>query len=217
MPSRTTLTLLFAWLTGMTGCAGTSVVRSTDTHGVASIPPAQIRGPYVPAGTEFTVLLDQPIDTQTSRVGDTFTARLETPLRTPEGITLIPVGSTVTGKIAALQGGRRPLIVLDFQSVQSSVGEIPIHVAVRQAERIVYRSEERIPQPPAARYTGSAVYEPTHGAPYQHSLGPTGGGYAVPTYVGPPRQARLETDARLRLVLTRPLLPPGSSMVPERP
>jgi hypothetical protein len=118
----------------------------------------------------------------------------------------------VTGRVAELDWGRRPLIRLEFSTIESNLGSLPLNVAVQDADRIVYRGEERVALPPVRRNTGTAVFEPTFGRAYQHSLGSPGGGYGVPTYIGHPREALLQTDAWIRLVLTRPLLPPGTTV-----
>jgi hypothetical protein len=63
-----------------------------------------LKGPVltVPAGTAFTVSLQQPISTQINKVGDLIEAMVETPL-TAENKIILPKGSRVKGTIAGIR------------------------------------------------------------------------------------------------------------------
>jgi hypothetical protein len=63
-----------------------------------------LKGPVltVPAGTAFTVSLQQPISTQINKVGDPIEALVETPLTTENKI-ILPKGSMVKGSVVGIR------------------------------------------------------------------------------------------------------------------
>ncbi len=59
-----------------------------------------------PAGTELTIRMEEAVDTDRNRVGDTFRASLDQPLEV-DGRTVVPRGAQVTGRVAyAKESGR---------------------------------------------------------------------------------------------------------------
>jgi hypothetical protein len=210
MTPRGTLALTLALVAG--GCGGTAVVRATGSTRVRAVSADQIQGAYVPAGTEFVVRMNEQVSTQGSRVGQPFSATLQTPLREPGGAVLVPPGATVSGHVAGLQWGRLPVIWLAFESIESPGGSLPLEVAVRGAERITLRGPARVALLPSHDNVGTAIFEPTFGAPYQNTLGEPNGGYGRPPFFGHPLEAVLPPQAWIRLVLTRPLLARGSTV-----
>lgn len=56
----------------------------------------------IPAGTEITAALTQPLSSKTAKPGDTFTATLSEPI-VVRGKTVIPAGATVAGKVVDAQ------------------------------------------------------------------------------------------------------------------
>jgi hypothetical protein len=74
-----------------------------DANIITSVPdvPGQIN-----EGTALRARLQNALSTQDTKVGDTFLAELVQPV-TQHGVVLIPVGSQIRGRIAAVHGGRR--------------------------------------------------------------------------------------------------------------
>jgi len=60
----------------------------------------------VPAGTEVSVVLQTGLDTKSTRAGDPFTARVETPI-VINGDVAIPQGAFVTGHVTLAEGAGR--------------------------------------------------------------------------------------------------------------
>jgi hypothetical protein len=56
----------------------------------------------VPKGTEISATVGQTLATDTSKVGDTFAASLTTPIEV-EGMTVIPKGAKVTGRVVKVK------------------------------------------------------------------------------------------------------------------
>jgi hypothetical protein len=64
----------------------------------------------VAAGTRIRVRMNETISSKTARIGDRFTATVTEPVYSTTGVVVIPVGSTVTGRVdsvkAAAKGGK---------------------------------------------------------------------------------------------------------------
>ena len=76
---------------------------SADADIVTSVP----SGPnQLPQGTTLTVSLDQQLSTATTQPGAIFSARVVQPVMKNSRI-VIPVGSTVTGRVTSVSAGRR--------------------------------------------------------------------------------------------------------------
>ena len=74
-----------------------------DANIVTSVPdvPGQVN-----EATALRARLQNPLSTESTRVGDTFLAELVQPV-TQHGVVLIPVGSQIRGRVSAVHGGRR--------------------------------------------------------------------------------------------------------------
>jgi hypothetical protein len=72
----------------------------------------------VPTGTIFRTRMNQTISSRTARVGDTFTATVTEPVYSSNGVVVVPVGSTLTGRVnmvrAADKGGKPGQIDASF-------------------------------------------------------------------------------------------------------
>jgi hypothetical protein len=85
---------------------------SVSTLGAVNNPDALIvtevpMGPNeLPIGTRLNGTLQQPISTKTTQQGSRFTATLTTEV-SRNGVVLLPVGTTVYGRISRVHGGRR--------------------------------------------------------------------------------------------------------------
>ncbi|MES2220176.1 MAG: hypothetical protein V4587_04335 [Acidobacteriota bacterium] len=78
--------------------------QQADDSGIVINVPS---GPHqLPEGTTLTVSLNQALSTSTTQPGTIFSARLLTPV-TKNNRIVIPVGSTVTGRVTSVTEGRR--------------------------------------------------------------------------------------------------------------
>jgi len=64
------------------------------------------RAGEISSGTELRTTLDTRLSTETSRVGDTFTATLVQPVQDGNGNTVIPAGARVQGEVTEVQKGK---------------------------------------------------------------------------------------------------------------
>ena len=80
-------------------------------------PPAKVT---VPAGTQLSVRLNDPLDSERNRVGDSFHGSLSSPI-VLDGETVIPAGADVVGRVANVQSAGRfagnSLLTLELTSV----------------------------------------------------------------------------------------------------
>lgn len=93
------------------------------TPSVAPTPPPPPPPPQkvtIPAGTQLTVRLNEPLDSEKNQVGDTFHGGLGAPI-VIDAQTAIPTGTEVTGRVAAVQSAGRfagsSLLTLELTSL----------------------------------------------------------------------------------------------------
>ncbi len=83
-------------------------------------PPPKPQKVTIPPGTQLTVRLNEPLDSERNQVGDTFRGTLGAPIVIDDE-TVIPVGADVTGRVAAVQSAGRfagsSLLTLDLTSL----------------------------------------------------------------------------------------------------
>lgn len=76
----------------------------------------------VPSGTVIRTRLNSKLSSKTSTEGSTFTATVTEPVYSNNGVVVIPVGSTVTGRVDSVQkarkGGKPGTIDVSFTSVR---------------------------------------------------------------------------------------------------
>ena len=74
----------------------------------------------IPAGTQLTVRLNEPLDSERNQVGDQFHGSLGAPIVVDDQ-TVIPIGTDVTGRVAAVQSAGRfagnSLLTLELTSL----------------------------------------------------------------------------------------------------
>jgi len=88
---------------GLVSRAAGDSVADSDADIVTSVP----SGPnQLPEGTILKVTLNQQLSTATTQAGSVFSARMIEPV-TKNGRIVIPVGSTVTGRVTSVSAGRR--------------------------------------------------------------------------------------------------------------
>lgn len=98
----------------------------------------------VPAGTSFSVRINEQLSTRSHSVGSSFTATLTEPILAPDGSTLIPSGATVRGQVTesrdAGRAGQEPALHIAFTSIthggetypiSGSVGSTPVRLVTR--------------------------------------------------------------------------------------
>jgi hypothetical protein len=191
-------------------------VSSTGSSSIRTIDPNRVQGPYAPAGQQFSIRLDQSIDTMGSLRNGAFTARLLSPLSGSDGRVIAPTGALVHGSIHSLGSTTSPRVKLDFETVDTVYGPAPIQASIRAAQ---YR---RYPGPVNFRlspYAGDYYYG--YGWGYWGGWpgwGPVGGGpwYGYGDWVPyRPNEVHLPAGAQLRLVLTRPVIPARTMVSPR--
>lgn len=83
-------------------------------------PPPPPQKVTIPAGTQLSIRLNDPLDSETNKVGDSFHASLSAPI-VIGGETVIPSGSDVVGRVANVQSAGRfagqSLLTLELTSV----------------------------------------------------------------------------------------------------
>jgi hypothetical protein len=83
-------------------------------------PPVPPRKVTIPAGTQVTVRLNDPLDSEKNQVGDTFHGSMGAPIVIDDQ-TVIPTGADVTGRVAAVQSAGRfagsSLLTLELTSL----------------------------------------------------------------------------------------------------
>ena len=97
-----------------------SATQSTPVMAQTPPPPPPPQKVTVPAGTQVTVRLNEPLDSEKNQVGDQFHGSLGAPIVVDDQ-TVIPVGADVTGRVAAVQSAGRfagnSLLTLDLTSL----------------------------------------------------------------------------------------------------
>lgn len=69
-------------------------------------PPPPPQKVTIPAGTQLTVRLNEPLDSEKNQLGDAFHGSLSAPIVIDDQ-TVIPIGADVTGRVAAVQSAGR--------------------------------------------------------------------------------------------------------------
>ncbi len=63
-------------------------------------------GREIAAGTEIRAMLDTPLSTKTSKVGDTFTATVTEPVHSSDGQVAVPAGAKIQGEVTEADPGK---------------------------------------------------------------------------------------------------------------
>ncbi len=92
------------------------------------------RGNEIATGTEIHATLDSRLSSDTSKVGDRFTATVNEPVRTADGNVAIPAGSKIQGEVTEVEQGKTVAVLrgrakmnMRFNAVQlPSGGAFPI-------------------------------------------------------------------------------------------
>ena len=96
--------------------------KKTTTVRKATVAKPTVRLYSVQRGESFRVRMNETISSKTARVGDRFTTTVTEPVYSSTGVVVIPVGSTVTGRVdsvkAAKKGGDPGTISASFVEVR---------------------------------------------------------------------------------------------------
>ena len=178
-------------------------VTSTASATIHVRDDARVAGPFVPAGTRFTAVMDRALDTIASARGEAFSAVISQPLQARDGGIVVPAGSRITGHVNSIQGVNGPRLQLDFDGVQTVAGFSPIRARVDAASAQRYLG-------PVVPYGGGPLGDAWYGTPY-YGFGGGPSDYLYDAYR--PLEVHLPVGAALSLELTRPLLGPGARML----
>ena len=189
----------------LAGCT-VEEIQTTSPHQVETVAPSRVSGPFAQAGAKFRVKLDDPIGTQLSHPGNTFSATVVDAIVDTQGQVLVPEGAKLSGRIADIEQGVAPKMRLTLLTIGTSKGgDVPIHGRILHAQRMSYPGEPL--------YTSYAADPSSVGNPwmtYDSVLAsPYGGSSTVFT-----REIEMPVGSEMEIEVTRPLLAPGSRMLP---
>jgi len=115
----------------LTGCARQARVESSGDVAI-SASPTDSRS--LPSGTTVDIRLDSEIGTKSSKVGDTFTSTVTNAVMAQNGVTVVPAGSKVYGKVTALDNSDRvgdaAAIKVDFERIEVGGVSHPFYAKV---------------------------------------------------------------------------------------
>jgi hypothetical protein len=131
-PATTTTPTNTGWNNSPTTTANSSTAgywqntSPASYDATSSYQPLQANITYIPKGETFTLQLNDPISTQTARVGDAIRATLDAPIYV-NGVQVAPAGSDVSGTVTrvspATRFGKHGEMELKFLSLRKPSGE----------------------------------------------------------------------------------------------
>lgn len=170
-----------------------------------------------PAGREFTVKLDKPINASTYP-GEAITAHLVSPILGSGGALVAAPGALLTARVIKVDQGEAPVVALSFENIETVNGEqVPIHATVNPQQ--MSRSFDAA-KPDQANAEYDAALYPKGSAPKAIGGGPAQGGQSTKVRNKPKsRVVKVPAGAKVELVLTDPLArtaePTDSSSTPN--
>lgn len=106
-------------IVALSACASSPRVQTAG--GEVSPPATPANARTLPAGSMMELTLDQQLGTQSSHVGDTFSATVNDAVIAQNGRTTVPAGAKVWGHVTAVTAAnnatQRAALVLDFDSL----------------------------------------------------------------------------------------------------
>lgn len=103
----------------------------------APAPQPRVAVSTVPIGTSMSLTLNETLSTESNRVGDSFTATLQSPVRDGSGNVLIPAGATVRGRLTGVNKsghvGETGILKLAFEAVSFGGRSYPMDGTVVRA------------------------------------------------------------------------------------
>jgi hypothetical protein len=116
----------------LAGCiARPSGLAITEPRQVVHVTGAELGSACVPAGTPVTIELLDTLGTEISGSGQEFRARVVEPLRSSEGVIVVPAGALIEGHVAMLEQGATPLLALELTSIETTRGRTSIEARLR--------------------------------------------------------------------------------------
>lgn len=103
----------------------------TEPRGVVRTTGAELGGAVVRAGSPLTIELLDTLGTEISGSGQAFRARVVEPLRSEDGVVVVPAGALVEGDVAMVEQGDTPLLALELTSIQTARGRSSIQARLR--------------------------------------------------------------------------------------
>jgi hypothetical protein len=88
----------------------------------------------VPAMSTFSVALMRPMGTRLSAAGDSFRAKVISPLTTLRGYPIVPIGSVLQGRIVSVEQAPSSQIRLKFETLTTSAGPVPLFATLTEAQ-----------------------------------------------------------------------------------
>lgn len=218
MSTNQTLTaMLVLALTGSLGCAAEKPqVMAAGPQTAEYVSTDDIRGPFAQSGTQFSVILDQELDTKTSYVGQPFTATVGAPIYSTSGRIIVPKGATLEGEVVNI--GQEPSsLTLHFSSIKIGNRRTGVDAKIVTTGAEPYESRVVAYYPPHG-LGPSIIYFPEGKRPDTPT--PHGAAMELYGYYGPMtlRELKVPKGSTMQLELTRPLLGVQSSyIVPPSP
>jgi hypothetical protein len=164
-----------------------------------------LAGPFVQAGTLFSVEVDQPIDTYYSAEGASFRATVVDPLFDTQGKLVVPYGAKLRGTIASVGTHDLPRLRLAFQSIDTVRGPAPIEAGLRDAQHYEWAGPDPlfVDTSSGPSYMMSRYGDLPSDAPSANLFG-----YQVEYGFGTtqPREVRIPNGAIMELALIGPLV-----------
>jgi hypothetical protein len=99
-------------------------------HAAAAPPPVY----DVPAMSTFSVSLLRPMGTRLSAPGDSFRAKVISPLTTLRGYPIVPIGSVLQGRVVAVEQAPASLIRLKFETLTTAAGPVPLYATLTESQ-----------------------------------------------------------------------------------
>ena len=129
---------------GAAACSRSTTVESAGDIGSVAPAASPRNARNLPAGTDLRVRLDQQIGTNSSRVGDEFTATVTQDVVAQNGRVAVPAGSTIYGHITGLhtsqQSGDPAAIRVDFDRIAVNGENYPFTARVSATNLKMERS-----------------------------------------------------------------------------
>ena len=82
----------------------------------------------------FSVSLVNAVGTRLSAPGDSFRAKVISPLTTLRGYTLVPIGSELKGRVVAVEQAPASRLRLKFETVTTTAGPVPLYATLTEAQ-----------------------------------------------------------------------------------
>jgi hypothetical protein len=161
----------------------------------------------VPVGTTIVLTLDETLSTETNVAGDGFTASVQEPVLSADGMLLVPVGATVRGRVTHVQKsgrvGETAVLNVTFEAISFGDASYALSATVVQA------NPERV----SRASTGEQVGKVAAGAAAGAILGRVLGGKTRDAIKGAVIGAAAGTAIALGTADVDAVLKAGSTMV----